>query len=112
MDFFTHVTVKNFIANRRELYLAGVESDNLRKYLWSVGANFGDTDNISVEPSFMFQVTEQTGEKAIDLNAKVYKAMDFGNIWGGLSYRTSFEGTQYTIEKGIVNTQKLQYTTK
>jgi type IX secretion system PorP/SprF family membrane protein len=111
MDFFTHVTVKNFIANRRELYLAGVESDNLRKYLWSAGANFGDTDNISVEPSFMFQVTEQTGEKAIDLNAKVYKAMEFGNIWGGLSYRTSFEGTQYTKEKGVVNTQKLQYIT-
>lgn len=115
MDFFTHVTVKNFIANRRELYLEGIESDNLRKYLWSLGANFGDEDNVSIEPSFMFQLTEQTGEKAIDLNAKVYKAMEFGRLWGGLSYRRSFDGAQFVQEPGtpgsVVNTQKLQWIT-
>ncbi|CAM4347447.1 PorP/SprF family type IX secretion system membrane protein [Flavobacterium terrigena] len=111
MDFFTHVTVKNFIANRRELYLEGVESDNLRKYLWSLGANFGDDESISVEPSFMFQITEYTGEKSIDLNAKVYKAMEFGKLWGGLSYRRSFDGAQYTEGEGVVNDQKLQWIT-
>ena len=35
MDFFTHLTVKNFLANRRELYTSEIESDNLRKYLKS-----------------------------------------------------------------------------
>lgn len=115
MDFFTHVTVKNFIANRRELYLDGIESDNLRKYLWSLGANFGDDESVSIEPSFMFQVTEQTGEKSIDLNAKVYKAMEFGKLWGGLSYRRSFDGAEYVEEPGmpgaVTNTQKLQWVT-
>ena len=38
MDFFTHVTIKNFLANRREIYTEGFESDNLRKILWSAGA--------------------------------------------------------------------------
>lgn len=110
MDFFTHVTVKNFIANRRELYLDGIESDNLRKYLWSVGANFGDDERISIEPSFMFQITEETGEKSIDLNAKVYKAMEFGKLWGGLSYRRSFDGAEY-LNGDVVDNQKLQWIT-
>lgn len=110
MDFFTHVTVKNFIANRREIYLEGIESDNLRKYLWSVGANFGDEERVSIEPSFMFQITEQTGEKSIDLNTKVYKAMDFGKIWGGLSYRRSFDGAEF-LNGEVVDNQKLQWIT-
>ena len=110
LDFFTHVTVKNFMANRRELYLAGIESDNLRKYLWSLGANFGDEESVSIEPSFMFQITEQTGEKSIDLNAKIYKAMEFGRLWGGLSYRRSFDGAEY-LNGGVVDNQKLQYIT-
>lgn len=110
MDFFTHVTVKNFIANRRELYLEGIESDNLRKYLWSVGANFGDEEKVSIEPSFMFQITEQTGEKSIDLNTKVYKAMDFGKLWGGLSYRRSFDGAEF-LNGEVVDNQKLQWIT-
>lgn len=110
LDFFTHFTVKNFIANRRELYLDGIESDNLRKYLWSVGANFGDEDRVSIEPSFLFQITEFTGEKSIDLNAKIYKAMEFGRLWGGLSYRRSFDGATY-LNNNVVDNQKLQYVT-
>lgn len=110
LEFFTHVTVKNIMANRREIYSAGIESDNLRKYLWSVGANFGDEDGLMIEPSLLIQITEQTKEKAIDLNAKAYKQFEFGKIWGGVSYRRSFEGTQYTSE-GFVFDQKFQQVT-
>jgi hypothetical protein len=35
--------------------------------------------------------------------------MDFGTLWGGLSYRRSIDGAQYTSGNGIA-TQKLQYT--
>lgn len=108
MDFFTHVTVKNFLANRREIYTEGFESDNLRKFLWSAGAVFGDSDRILFEPSLMFQYTQETTEKAIDLNLKVYKSMDFGRIWGGLSYRRSFDGAQYE-DGAAVEEQKLQW---
>ncbi|WP_320815431.1 type IX secretion system membrane protein PorP/SprF [Flavobacterium sp.] len=110
MDFFTHLTVKNFLANRRELYTSQIESDNLRKYLWSAGAVFGDSDRLMFEPSFMFQMTEETGEKSIDLNLKVYKNLDFGRLWGGVSYRRSFDGAEY-LSGTTVKEQKLQYIT-
>ncbi len=110
MDFFTHLTVKNFLANRRELYTSEIESDNLRKYLWSAGAVFGDSDRLMFEPSFMFQMTEETSEKAIDLNLKVYKNLDFGRLWAGISYRRSFDGAEY-LNGTTVEEQKLQYIT-
>ena len=96
MDFFTHVTVKNLLASqRRELYSQGFESDNLQKYLWSVGAVFGDEDRLLFEPSIMYQNIPGTKESSIDLNMKVYKAMDFGRLWAALSYRRSFDSAEY-----------------
>lgn len=112
MDFFTHFTIKNFLANsRRELYSEGFESDNLSKYLWSAGAVFGNEDNLLLEPSFMFQYTNETNEKSIDLNMKVYKNLDFGKLWGGLSYRRSFDGAQYRSSTNSLEEQKLQWIT-
>ena len=58
----------------------------------------------------MYQFQERTKEQIIDINGKVYKAMDFGKLWGGLSYRRSFDGAEYL--NGIeVENQKLQYLT-
>ena len=112
MDFFTHFTIKNFLASqRRELYSEGFESDNLSKYLWSAGGVFGDEDRLLFEPSFMFQYTSETKEKAIDLNLKVYKSLDFGKLWGGLSYRRSFDGAQYVSDSNSIEDQKLQWIT-
>ena len=111
MDFFTHFTIKNFLANqRRELYSEGFESDNLSKYLWSAGAVFGDDSDLLFEPSLMLQYTSETKEKAIDLNLKVYKELEFGKLWGGLSYRRSFDGAQFVSGSGIQE-QKLQWVT-
>ena len=111
MDFFTHFTIKNFLANqRRELYSEGFESDNLSKYLWSAGAVFGDDSNLLFEPSLMLQYTSETKEKAIDLNLKVYKELEFGKLWGGLSYRRSFDGAQYVSGSGNKK-KKLQWIT-
>lgn len=111
LDFYTHLTIKNFLANqRREIYSKGIESDNLRKILWSAGANFGNRDRLLYEPSFMLQFTQETGENAIDLNMKVYKNIDMGKVWGGLSYRRSFDGAQYS-NSGVAKGQKLQYIT-
>jgi hypothetical protein len=64
----------------------------------------------SYEPSIMFQYKDGTQESSIDLNAKVYKTTDFGSIWGGLSYRRSFDGAEFLDGSGI-STQKLQYFT-
>jgi len=106
LDFFTHFTVKNVIASKRELY-TDIETDNLRKYLWSTGYVFGLGDNgLLLEPSTMFQYVDQTKEKTIDLNLKVYKNLDFGRVWAGLSYRRSFDSASY-----VDGEQKLQYIT-
>ncbi|MEZ0005273.1 type IX secretion system PorP/SprF family membrane protein [Flavobacterium sp. 28YEA47A] len=110
LDFYAHFTVKNAIANiRREIY-TDYESDNLRKYLFSAGYVFGDPDRLQWEPSFLFQYVDETKEKSIDINLKVYKDLDFGKLWGGLSYRRSFDGAQY-LDGNSVSDQKLQYIT-
>ena len=58
----------------------------------------------------MFQYRDGTIEASIDLNAKVYKNVEFGKIWGGLSYRNSFDGAEYT-QTGSINSQRLQQIT-
>lgn len=100
LDFYLHGTVKNAIETRREIY-SGYESDNLRKLILSTGYVFGDRDRILWEPSILFQYTELTTEKTIDFNLKAYKSMDFGTLWGGLSYRSSFDGAEFNNGNGI-----------
>jgi type IX secretion system PorP/SprF family membrane protein len=109
LDFYVHATVKNAIETRRELYTQ-YESDNIRKIILNAGYTFGEEDGLLWEPSFMFQSINQTKEKTVDLNLKAYKSMEFGMLWGALSYRSSLDGAQY-VSGGSVKTQKLQYIT-
>ena len=112
LDFFSHLTVKNVLPVDRDIFTQDLESNNQRRYLLSAGyviSPFGS--DWSYEPSLMFQVTDETQERSIDLNAKVYKKMDFGRIFGGLSYRRSFEGAEFTEDGSQVSNQKLQLVT-
>lgn len=109
LDFYIHGTLKNAIETRREIY-SEYESDNIRKFIVNAGYVFGDEENLMWEPSFMFQYVDRTKESAVDVNLKVYKTLDFGKIWGGLSYRRSFDGADY-IDNNSVQTQKLNYIT-
>ena len=107
LDFYAHLTVKNAVETRRNIY-SKYESDNLRKIILSSGYTFGDTETLLWEPSIMFQTVEKTKESSIDMNLKVYKQLDFGKLWGGLSYRRSIDGAQYVSGNGTAD-QKLQY---
>lgn len=109
LDFYAHATVQGVIETRRAIY-TGYESDNLRKFLLSAGYIFGDKNKMLWEPSIMFQMMDKTKEKSIDLNIKAYKNLDFGKLWGGLSYRRSFEGAQYVNGTGV-SRQNLQFIT-
>ena len=109
LDFYTHFTVKNALASERKLY-TDKEPTNLRRIIVNTGYTFGESDAVLWEPSVMFQYTTQTKESSIDLNLKLYKELDFGRVWGGLSYRRSLDGAQY-IEGNSVSTQNLQYFT-
>jgi type IX secretion system PorP/SprF family membrane protein len=109
LDFYVHGTVKNALDTRRELYTE-IENDNIRKYIFNAGYVFGEEESIMWEPSIMFQAVSGTKEKNIDLNIKAYKAMEFGKLWGGFSYRRSLDGAEF-IQNGSRGVQKLQYIT-
>jgi type IX secretion system PorP/SprF family membrane protein len=109
LDFYAHVTVKNALANQRKIY-SEIESDNLRKFLISAGYVFGDKEAITWEPSVLLQLVSETKEKSVDINLKAYKELDFGRLWGGLSYRRSLDGAQF-VDGNSVTDQKLQYIT-
>jgi len=110
LDFYVHGTVQNVIETQRKIY-TGSESANLRKYLLSAGYVFGDRDKILWEPSVLFQLVEKTNEKWIDVNMKAYKNLDFGKVWGGLSYRRNFDGAQFLNGSNVAVAQKQQYIT-
>lgn len=109
LDFYIHGTVKNALASERKLY-TDREPVNLRRFIINAGYTFGDSERLLWEPSFMFQYVSQTKESLFDANIKVYKNLDFGKLWGALSYRRSLDGAQF-VEGSAVNTQKLQYIT-
>ena len=110
LDFYVHGTVQNAIETKRKIYTDS-ESANLRKYLLSAGYVFGDKDKVLWEPSFLFQLVDKTKEKWVDINIKAYKNLDFGKVWGGLSYRMNFDGAEYLNGSGDVVAQKQQYIT-
>lgn len=96
LDFYAHATVKNAFTTKNDIY-SDIESDNLRKYLVSAGYVFGTYSNTGFtwEPSVLFQLTEKTEEKLLDVNMKMYKDFDNGQFFAGVSYRTAFEGAEY-----------------
>lgn len=109
LDFSGHFTVKNIIFQNRNIFSEKFEPNNQRQYLFSAAYAIGGTyATWTYEPSVLFQWRERTGEQAIDINFKTYREMDFGKLWGGVSYRRSFDGAEF-LNGTEVSTQKLQY---
>lgn len=109
LDMYAHLTVKNALETKRKIY-TDYETNNLRKYLFSGGYIFGDLDRLLWEPSVMFQFTEQTKEKTLDVNLKTYKNFFEGMVWAGVSYRTSLDNGN-SVGINAVPNQRLQYIT-
>lgn len=117
MEFYAHATILNVLNSKRNVYYKdraddpnATVVDNLRRYVLSAGYVFGKGD-WQLEPSVMLQMTDFTKEKTIDMNAKVYRSLDFGTLWGGLSYRRSFDGALYQNTSGSTKEQRLQLIT-
>ena len=112
MEFYAHFAINNLLSSQRNLYRFGKANDNvpvidnLRRYLISAGYIFGKQE-WQLEPSVLFQMTDFTNEKTLDINAKVYKDVDFGRIWGGVSYRRSFDGATFATDDSF-GEQRLQ----
>ncbi len=112
-NFSAHATVKNLLKNDGiNFNEQGLSYDNLRTYIFSMSNTFSSGRDLLIEPSFMVFHRDATKETTFDLNLKAYKTMEFGRLWGGLSYRRSLDGAEY-IGPGStsVESQKLQYIT-
>ncbi|SDB57646.1 type IX secretion system membrane protein, PorP/SprF family [Flavobacteriaceae bacterium MAR_2010_188] len=112
LDFYAHATVKNVLNNDGiNLNESGISFNNLRTYILSVGNVFHRLGSEwSFEPSLMGLHRDATKESLIDANFKAYRAMDFGTLWGGISYRRSLDGAEFLDGSGV-SSQKLQYIT-
>lgn len=112
-DFYFHLAAKNILSVNRELFFSDAVPSNQRKYLFSSGYVFdlSPYDPWSFEPSLFFQIREATDEMTLDANLKAYYELDEGTLWGGLSYRTGFESTEFTRNGQETQSQQLQYIT-
>ncbi|MDX1461785.1 MAG: type IX secretion system membrane protein PorP/SprF [Marinirhabdus sp.] len=110
-NFSTHFTVKNLLFRNRRINSEQFEPNNQRSYL--LGASYFIVPSYGLwafEPSFLLQYKERTGEQSIDVNAKVFRELDFARVWGGISYRRSFDGAEF-LDGAEIQNQKLQYIT-
>ena len=110
-NFSSHFTVKNLLFRNRKLNSEQFEPNNQRSYL--LGASYFIVPTYGAwafEPSALLRYRERTGEQHVDVNFKVYRELDFARVWGGLSYRRSFDGAEFLDGQEIKN-QKLQYFT-
>lgn len=111
-DFFAHLTAKNILAIDRELFFTDNVESNQRKYLLSAGYVFNRVGSPwSYEPSVLLQLRDATSETSMDVNFKVYHDLEEGGLFGGLSYRRSFEGVTPTFVGDKVTYHQLQYLT-
>jgi type IX secretion system PorP/SprF family membrane protein len=107
-DFFIHGAARNIIPQERRIFTENLENDNNRQYLFTVGYNlYARGSKWSFQPSTMFQYKEFTGESNIDINGKAFYQLDNGQLWGGLSYRRSLDGADFTSDFTTVESQKL-----
>lgn len=110
-NFYAHLAARNLLGVQRELFYSGGLPGNQRQYLFSSGYVFETVGAWSYEPSMLFQVREQTAEKQLDLNMKFYREMNFGQVWGGISYRNSFETREFSREAQEIASGQLRYIT-
>lgn len=88
----SYFTVKNlFLTAKNNLNIH--ESLDLRNYVFSAGYYYDKFYNFQIEPSFMLQLREVTGQRIADFNIKVYKTFSKTQIWMALSYRRSFDSS-------------------
>ncbi len=118
LEWYAHFTVKNLLPTVRDIFDNDTpirESNNQRRYIFSLGYLFslGNGDGEwGIEPSLLYQATDQTQESTIDGNVKVYKDLgEVTTLWGGLSYRRSLDGAEFSQDGTSVENQQLQYIT-
>ena len=107
-DFGASYLYKNFFAlfsvkNAFKLFAKDspfAEYDNLRRFVFTTGYTFKINTPIEfkMEPSIQYISTPQIQQDFIDFNGKGYLDITRDlTLWGGLSYRRSFDSIEYSI---------------
>ena len=89
--FSSYFTVKNLLLSSKNNLNNSLEPLDLRNYIFSAGYFFDYRNVVKLEPSFMLQLREGTGEVLTDFNIKAYKKINKAQLWAALSYRRSFD---------------------
>lgn len=89
--FSSYFTVKNLLLSAKNNLNSSLEPLDLRNYIFSAGYFFDYKEKVQIEPSFMLQLKEGTGEVIADFNIKAYKNFNKAQLWAALSYRRSFD---------------------
>lgn len=98
--FYIHFTVKNLLFSPYDTFKdfqTKLERENTdyKRFVASLGYVFYTDKPWSFEPSTLFQYSNLTTEKMIDINFKAYYKLNYGRVWAGLSLRNSLEGARY-----------------
>jgi type IX secretion system PorP/SprF family membrane protein len=115
--YYAHLTVKNLLFAPHDLYgdfeyNKNRDSTDFKRFVASLGYVFYTDTPWSFEPSTLFQYSDLTTEKSIDLNFKAYYKLTSGRLWAGLSFRNSLEGAEYVeVSTGNLKEQSLQLVT-
>ena len=114
--YYAHLTLKNLLFAPDEWYgetnNGFSDTRNYKRLVASLGYVFYTDTPWSFEPSTLFQYSNLTTEKSIDINFKAYYKLDYGRIWAGLSFRNSLEGAEYIeVSTGNIKEQSLQLVT-
>lgn len=111
--FSSYLTIKNIFLTAKNSNTSKFDEFNLRNYIVGAGYFFGDKEKLQFEPSVLLQYKEQTSDKVVDLNFKVYKSFYQTQVWAALSYRQSFsdifENGQYISPIIGVNLNKFMF---
>jgi len=89
--FSSYFTVKNLLLSAKNNLNNSLEPLDLRNYIFSAGYYLEYKDIVNIEPSFMLQLREGTGETIADFNIKAYKNFNKAQLWAALSYRRNFD---------------------
>jgi type IX secretion system PorP/SprF family membrane protein len=115
LEWYAHFTIKNILPTTRDTFDNNTpirESNNQRRYVFSLGYLFGIGNTPwSLEPSMLYQVTDQTQESSFDANLKAYYDFDIATLWRGISYRRNLDGAEFSQDGTSVENQQLQYIT-
>lgn len=108
-DLFLLFTVKNVLPISKDdiLLEKGLEPNDQRRFLATAGYTFSINREVDIEPSLMYVTIPELKEQLTDVNIKAYYELnEQSKIFGGVSYRLNFDGTETTSDNQTIDSQR------